>query len=48
MNINSWLNQLLNAFTEQHKPAWMPHGLWLSPQQKITIIRELISPLSKK
>ncbi|QOV66711.1 hypothetical protein [Citrobacter sp. BDA59-3] len=48
MNIDSWLNQLLNAFIEQQKPAWMPQCLWLSPQKKIAIIRELICPVSKK
>ncbi|MCL5499945.1 hypothetical protein M5Y49_14745 [Escherichia coli] len=48
MTIDNWLNQLFNSFAEQHKPAWMPRCLWLSPQQKIEIIRELVCPLSKR
>ncbi|VTP13700.1 hypothetical protein PUATCC27989T_01546 [Phytobacter ursingii] len=48
MNINSWLNQLFHSFAKQHKPAWLPQRLWLSPQQKVEIIRELVCPLSKK
>jgi hypothetical protein len=47
MNIDSWLNQLFHSFAKQHKPA-LPQRLWLSPQQKVEIIRELVCPLSKK
>jgi hypothetical protein len=48
MNTDSWLTQLYKSFDEQHKPTWMPQCLWLTPQQKIAIIRELVYPVSKK
>lgn len=48
MNIDSWLNQLFHSFAKQHKPAWLPQRLWLSPQQKVESIREWVCPLSKK
>lgn len=47
MNTDSWLNQLHKSFDEQRKPAWLPQCFWLTPQQKIAIIRELVYPVSK-
>lgn len=48
MNTKMWLTALSRLFNTQSKPAYFPRQFWLTPQQRLAILEELLRPVSAR
>ncbi|MDI9222433.1 hypothetical protein QMZ30_16115 [Pantoea sp. EA-12] len=48
MNNAQWLKEMQCLYAVQPRPAWVPRLFWLSTQQRIKILSELLMPQTKQ